>query len=684
MRTYNTLIPFVTLALTLAANAAPTPSPSNERGYAQTAVARGVFDVPVEARGVVDVPPLTPSSSFTSSIYRRHQEPTEGTHHITEYYAPEKKPKSGEFENANQHHSGGPPGVNPQHHQQQRKPSSPRRQPSSPPRRQPYSPGSPLANEKNEGHRPPHHEGNPTPPGSPLANEHEVDKKHEGNHPGDEKHEGNHPGDAKPKEGDPQKKGFMGKISQAKAAMTSDQAKKIAKYGAIGTGIFVAGGVSGAAIAGGLAYEAGSSSSGQTGTGATSTGMTEGGGVAGSANMDMTAGGATGTSDGSMGMGDGSMGTGTGTSDGSMGMGTGTGTAMRKNVSSTEHHLSPSLPSLPSFPSISFTLYLLSGWSGHSKRARADMRTQKTLIPFITLALALAAHAVPIVNPSAHLSIISERSTINGPESHPVTTKENTPPSSPRSSQGEAARGPHPQPKMTPPPSPVENKGKALPASGAAINSPAIPPRPPKVPLERPGPLTPLEEMQWETVANHVGTPPGSPPPTRPLPPVPKLPIGITHDRYRLDIVPEHSSSSPSHSRNPSGSSEGVQKVPNFSRPLSREKERKEGDVAGKKEEGQHPPKNSLTTKQKWSIAAGGAAMLGTGIVIGDLMKTNENGPSEMGTANQQSEPTSSTTSTATDTSSEPTAPPQKRDTILLTRSLFHRRIPSSEFDVED
>ncbi|KAJ3769564.1 hypothetical protein FB446DRAFT_211862 [Lentinula raphanica] len=291
-------------------------------------------------------------------------------------------------------------------------------------------------------------------------------------------------------------------------------------------------------------------------------------------------------------------------------------------------------PSFPSFPSISFTLYLLSGWSGHSKRARADMRTQKTLIPFITLALALAAHAVPIVNPSAHLSTISERSTINGPESHPVTTKENTPPSSPRPSQGEAAsRGPHPQPKMTPPPSPVENKGKALPASGAVINSPAIPPRrPPKVPLERPGPLTPLEKMQWETVANHVGTPPGSPPPTRPLPPVPKLPIGITHDRYRLDIVPEHSSSSPSHSRNPSGSSEGVQKVPNFSRPLSREKEGVGEDVAEKKE-GQHPPKNSLTAKQKGLITVGGAAMLGTGIVIGDLIKTNENGPSEMGTA---------------------------------------------------
>ncbi|KAJ3835169.1 hypothetical protein F5878DRAFT_628749 [Lentinula raphanica] len=294
-------------------------------------------------------------------------------------------------------------------------------------------------------------------------------------------------------------------------------------------------------------------------------------------------------------------------------------------------------PSFPSFPSISFTLYLLSGWSGHSKRARADMRAQKTLIPFITLALALAAHAVPIVNPSAHLSAISERSTINGPESHPVTTKENTPPSSPRPSQGEAAsRGPHPQPKMTPPPSPVENKGKALPASGAVINSPAIPPRrPPKVPLERPGPLTPLEEMQWETVAKHVGTPPGSPPPTRPLPLPPKLPIGITNHEYRLDIVPAHSlsSSSPPHSRKPSGSSEGGRIVPNFSRPLSREKERKEGDVAGKKEEGQHPPKNSLTAKQKGLITVGGAAMLGTGIVIGDLIKTNENGPSEMGTA---------------------------------------------------
>ncbi|KAJ3753315.1 hypothetical protein EV360DRAFT_74615 [Lentinula raphanica] len=635
MRTYNTLVPFVTLALTLAANAAPTPSPSNERGYAQTAVAGDVFDVPVEARGVVDVPAAgadlsrrtegqTPSSSFTSSIYRRHQEPTGGMHRITEYYAPDKKPpESGEF--ASQHHSGGPQGVNPQHHQNGVTPPE-GNSGNRPPHHEgnPTPPGSPLANEKYEGHRPPHHEGNPTPPGSPLANEHEVDKKHEGNHPGDEK----------PKEGNPQKKGFKGMVSQAKAAMTSEKAKKIAKYGAIGTGIFVAGGVSGAALAGGLAYEAGSSSSGQTGTGATSTGMTEGGGVAGSANMDMTAGGATGTSDGSMGMGDGSMGT--GTSDGSMGTGTGMGTAMRKDVSST-------------------------------KRARADMRTQKTLIPFITLALALAAHAVPIVNPSVHLSTISERGPL---PSHPVTTKENTP-----SGPSQGTGGPHSPTNMTPRPSPVQNKQTSM------LNK--RPGDPPKVPL----PLNPQQQKEWENLKKTSANPPPSPPPARPVPPLPKLPSGITLDSSRVHVVPNPrlSSSSPSHSRNPSGSSEG-QSVPNFSRPLSREKETKEGgEVAGKKEEGQHPPKNSLTTKQKGLIALGGLATLGTGIGIGALIdKTSENGPSEMGTANQQSEPTSSTTSTATDTSSEPTAPPQKRDTILLTRSLFHRRIPSSEFDVED
>ncbi|KAJ3769565.1 hypothetical protein FB446DRAFT_791294 [Lentinula raphanica] len=354
MRTYNTLVPFVTLALTLAANAAPTPSPSNERGYAQTAVARGVFDVPVEARGVVDVPPAgadlsrrtegqTPSSSFTSSIYRRHQEPTEGTHRITEYYAPEKKPKSGEFENANQHHSGGPPGVNnPQHHQNGVTPpegnsgNRPPHEGNRPPHHEgnPTPPGSPLANEKYEGHRPPHHEGYPTPPGSPLANEREVDKKHEGNHPGDEQHEGNEAGKPKGVMGKA-KNAIQGKTQQLSNYWNSDKGKQLSHDMKVGAGAGAAGILAGGALVGSLAYVAGSSSSGQTGTGATSTGEPGGGGVAGSANMDMTAGGATGTSDGSMGMGDGSMGTGTGdasmgtgTSDGSMGTGTGTGTGM--------------------------------------------------------------------------------------------------------------------------------------------------------------------------------------------------------------------------------------------------------------------------------------------------------------------------------------------------------------------